>query len=36
VNAYRTAARLCGASADPVCEKEANRYLKQGFSFSGR
>ena len=25
VNAYRTAARLCGASADPMCEKEANR-----------
>ena len=34
--AYRIAARLCGASADPMCEKEANRYLKQGFSFSGR
>ncbi len=36
VTAYRTAARLCGASADPVCEKEANRYLKKAFSFSGR
>jgi len=36
VNAYRTAARLCGATADPMCEKEANRYLKKAFSFSGR
>ena len=36
VTAYQTAARLCGASADPVCEREANRYLKKGFSFSGR
>jgi tetratricopeptide (TPR) repeat protein len=36
LTAYRTAARLCGASADPMCEKEANRYLKQAFSFSGR
>ena len=36
VNAYRTAARLCGATADPTCEKEANRYLKKAFSFSGR
>ena len=34
--AYRTAARLCGTHADPMCEKEANRYLKQAFSFSGR
>ena len=34
--AYRTAVRLCGASADPVCEKDANRYLKKAFSFSGR
>jgi tetratricopeptide (TPR) repeat protein len=36
VAAYRTAVRLCGATADPACEKEANRYLKQAFSFSGR
>ena len=34
--AYRTAVRLCGASADPVCEKEANRHLKNAFTFSGR
>jgi tetratricopeptide (TPR) repeat protein len=36
VTAYRTAARLCEAGADPICEKEANRYLKKAFSFSGR
>jgi tetratricopeptide (TPR) repeat protein len=36
VTEYRAAARLCGASADPMCEKEANRYLKKAFSFSGR
>jgi len=36
VAAYQTAARLCRASADPACEKEANRYVKKAFSFSGR
>jgi tetratricopeptide (TPR) repeat protein len=36
VTAYQTAVRLCEASADPVCEKEANRHLKKAFSFSGR
>ena len=36
VAAYRTAARLCDVNADPVCEKDANRYLKKAFSFSGR
>jgi len=36
VTAYQTAIKLCGASADPICEKEANRHLKKAFSFSGR
>ena len=34
--AYRSAVQLCRASADPVCEKEANRHLKKAFTFSGR
>lgn len=34
--AYRTAAQLCKASADSMCEKEATRHLKKAFSFSGR
>jgi tetratricopeptide (TPR) repeat protein len=36
VAAYQAAARLCRASADPLCEKEANRHLKKAFTFSGR
>jgi tetratricopeptide (TPR) repeat protein len=36
VAAYQTAVQLCKVAADPVCEKEANRYLKKAFSFSGR
>lgn len=36
VKAYQTAVRLCEAASDPLCAKEADRYLKKAFSFSGR
>lgn len=36
VKAYQMAVRLCETASDPPCAKEADRYLKKAFSFSGR